>query len=228
MVKALKSFDRLTPSTRQRIEEALQQCVEEIEGVDPMPPIGRPAPPKEKRVASSKVAPEGEGGEGGDEEGGGKTSAEPVDSASEKELVVGEVVQEAARTMGDGKTRFPSAAWRSWSKALPLDDVDFAPLPLLEVLRGKAVPAEALRRTETFLEPFLPDMPSMLGEEGGSGAALVPFAASAAVVSDGSGGDGGDGKVGEDEGDILSKNAAKKVEEKDDDEAQEVRKSREA
>ena len=62
VIKALKSFDRLTPSTRQRIEEALQQRVEEVEGVDPMPPIGRPAPPKEKRVASSKVAPEGEGG----------------------------------------------------------------------------------------------------------------------------------------------------------------------
>ena len=91
MIKALKSFDRLTPSTRQRIEEALQQRVEEVEGVDPMPPIGRPAPPKEKRVASSKVAPEGEGGEGGDEEGGGKTSAEPVDPASEKELVVEEL-----------------------------------------------------------------------------------------------------------------------------------------
>ena len=48
MIKALKSFDRLTPSTRQRIEEALQQCVEEVEGVDPMPQIGRPAPPKGK------------------------------------------------------------------------------------------------------------------------------------------------------------------------------------
>ena len=121
--------------------------------------------------------------------------------------------------MGDGKTRFPSAAWRSWSEGL---------LGELERLRGTNRTTSSAQDAESRLKQMFADMPSMLGEEGGSGAALVPFAASAAVVSDGSGGDGGDGKVGEDEGDILSKNAAKKVEEKDDDEAQEVRKSREA
>ena len=132
----------------------------------------------------------------------------------------------------DENRRGPSAAWLSWFEGLHFDEVGFACMPFdrsdLEVLRGGTMSAEFWKHAERVLKDSFPDMPSMLGEEGGSGAALVPFAASAAVVSDGSGGDGGDGKVGEDEGDILSKNAAKKVEEKDDDEAQEVRKSREA
>ena len=129
----------------------------------------------------------------------------------------------------DENRRGPSAAWLSWFEGLHFDEVGFACMPFdrsdLEVLRGGTMSAEFWKHAERVLKDSFPDMPSMLGEEGGSGAALVPFAASAAVVSDGS---GGDGKVGEDEGDVLSKNAAKKVEEKDDDEAQEVRKSREA
>ena len=116
--------------------------------------------------------------------------------------------------MGDGKTRFPSAAWRSWSKALPLDDVDFEDLqfdrslvePLLKMLRDQTMTTKSLKAMESFLRQSFTDMPPMLGEEGGSGAAaLVPYDASADVSNGGgsigqaSGGKVGGGEAAEEE-----------------------------
>ena len=75
-----------------------------------------------------------------------------------------EVVPEAARTMGDGKTRFPSAAWRSWSEGL---------LGELERLRGTNRTTSSAQDAESRLKQMFADMPSMLGEEE-EGRVLVP------------------------------------------------------